>query len=247
VQVVALVGWLVGAGAAVESLEVEVLPPAAQCRLGGFFSVVRHIRRKSAMGPYFCMWVDLGKNAKNRSILKPAECPTRYPRVGWYPLFLVFMCAFEALFISVNPFHAAPCSLLATYGVRVCLLFACGSRFEVRGSRFEVRGSRSSSCGAWPAAVGSVAGLAGRWSLVAASAGSRIARLEDRRLEDRRLEDRRLEDRRLEDRRLEDQQLRRVAGGSVAGGADPMPARTDSSPADRLVARLDRRPKGPNP
>ena len=122
------------------------------------------------MGPYFCMWVDLGKNAKNRSILKPAECPTRYPRVGWYPLFLVFMCAFEALFISVNPFHAAPCSLLATYGagVRVCLLFACGSRFEVRGSR-------SSSCGAWPAAVGSVAGLAGRWSLVAASAGSRIA------------------------------------------------------------------------
>jgi len=232
VQVVALVGWLVGAGAAVESLEVEVLPPAAQCRLGGFFSVVRHIRRKSAMGPYFCMWVDLGKNAKNRSILKPAECPTRYPRVGWYPLFLVFMCAFEALFISVNPFHAAPCSLLATYGagVRVCLLFACGSRFEVRGSR-------SSSCGAWPAAVGSVAGLAGRWSLVDASAGSRIARLEDRRLEDRR----------LEDRRLEDQQLRRVAGGSVAGGADPMPARTDSSPADRLVARLDRRPKGPNP
>ena len=146
-----------------------MLPPAAQCRLGGFFSVVRHIRRKSAMGPYFCMWVDLGKNAKNRSILKPAECPTRYPRVGWYPLFLVFMCAFEALFISVNPFHAAPCSLLATYGagVRVCLLFACGSRFEVRGSR-------SSSCGAWPAAVGSVAGLAGRWSLVAASAGSRI-------------------------------------------------------------------------
>ena len=177
-QGVALVGWLVGAGAAVESLEVEVLPPAAPCRLGGFFSVVRHIRRKSAMGPYFCMWVDLGKNAKNRSILKPAECPTRYPRVGWYPLFLVFMCAFEALFISVNPFHAAPCSLLATYGagVRVCLLFACGSRFEVRGSRFE------------------------------------------------------------------DQQLRRVAGG-----VDPMPARRDSSPADRLVARLDRRPKGPNP
>ena len=151
-----------------------MLPPAAQCRLGGFFSVVRHIRRKSAMGPYFCMWVDLGKNAKNRSILKPAECPTRYPRVGWYPLFLVFMCAFEALFISVNPFHAAPCSLLATYGagVRVCLLFACGSRFEVRGSR-------SSSCGAWPAAVGSVAGLAGRWSLVAGSMiddrGSRVA------------------------------------------------------------------------
>ena len=192
------------------------------------------------MGPYFCMWVDLGKNAKNRSILKPAECPTRYPRVGWYPLFLVFMCAFEALFISVNPFHAAPCSLLATYGagVRVCLLFACGSRFEVRGSR-------SSSCGAWPAAVGSVAGLAGRWSLVAGSMiddrGSRVAGSRNE------VRGSRIEDRRLEDRRLEDQQLRRVAGGSVAGGADPMPARTDSSPADRLVARLDRRPKGPNP
>ena len=168
-QVVALVGWLVGAGAAVESLEVEVLPPAAQCRLGGFFSVVRHIRRKSAMGPYFCMWVDLGKNAKNRSILKPAECPTRYPRVGWYPLFLVFMCAFEALFISVNPFHAAPCSLLATYGagVRVCLLFACGSRFEVRGPAAAARGRRRSDRSpAWL--------VAGRWSPPRLVRGSRI-------------------------------------------------------------------------
>ena len=124
------------------------------------------------MGPYFCMWVDLGKNAKNRSILKPAECPTRYPRVGWYPLFLVFMCAFEALFISVNPFHAAPCSLLATYGagVRVCLLFACGSRFEVRGSRFEVQQLRRVAGG----------GRIGRrlgWSLVA---GRRLGWFEDR-------------------------------------------------------------------
>ena len=143
-----------------------MLPPAAQCRPSGFFSVVRHIRRKSAMGPYFCMWVDLGKNAKNRSILKPAECPTRYPRVGWYPLFLVFMCAFEALFISVNPFHAAPCSLLATYGagVRVCLLFACGSRFEVRGSRFEVRGPAAAARGRRRSDRSPAWLVAGRWS-----------------------------------------------------------------------------------
>ena len=132
------------------------------------------------MGPYFCMWVDLGKNAKNRSILKPAECPTRYPRVGWYPLFLVFMCAFEALFISVNPFHAAPCSLLATYGagVRVCLLFACGSRFEVRGSRFEVRGPAAAARGRRRSDRSPAWLVAGRWSpprLVRGSLGSRIA------------------------------------------------------------------------
>jgi len=216
-----------------------VLPPAAQCRLGGFFSVVRHIRRKSAMGPYFCMWVDLGKNAKNRSILKPAECPTRYPRVGWYPLFLVFMCAFEALFISVNPFHAAPCSLLATYGagVRVCLLFACGSRFEVRGSRFEVQQLRRVAGG----------GRIGRrlgWSLVA---GRRLGWFEDRSARGSPARGSPARGSPARGSPARGSQLRRVAGGSVAGGADPMPARTDSSPADRLVARLDRRPKGPNP
>ena len=109
------------------------------------------------------------------------------------------MCGFEASFISVNPFHPAPWALLATYGasVRVCLLFVCGSRFEVRGRRTNVqqlrrvagRGSRIEDRGSRIEAGGGRIGRRLGWSLVA---GSRVA-----------------------GSRIEEQQLRRVAGGPM--------------------------------